>query len=341
VHLNAVVSNKVYSHRNEVKMTTSLVTGGAGFIGSHLVRALLARGDHVRVFDNFSTGKRSNLDGLDIDLREGDLRDRHQVRDSVQGVDRIFHQAAFVSVPQSMEEPQACFDTNIIGTQNLLEAARQAGVSRIVMASSSAVYGDSPNIPLQEDEPLCSLSPYAASKQIGEVFAGVYSRAFGMQVTALRYFNVYGERQSPISAYAAVIPIFIKHLLDGKPPVIYGDGGQKRDFVYAQDVARANIMASETPQAGGQVFNVCSGNEISVLDLLHIIETILLNPTPDMKRKMFPYSHLPEPHFEAARSGDIYRSMGDPSRAEKVLGFSPDIDLKNGLIHTIEGMIGI
>jgi UDP-glucose 4-epimerase len=197
-------------------MAYTLVTGGAGFIGSHLVRALLSQGRQVRVFDNLSTGKMENLAGLDghIDMRVGDLRDPSAVLDAARDVDVIFHEAAFVSVPQSMLEPETCFDVNVRGTENLLEAARRQGVRRVVFASSAAVYGDSEDLPLREDAVTRSLSPYAASKRINEILADLYTRAFGVEVVGLRYFNVFGPRQNPDSVYAAAVPIFIRRLIN-------------------------------------------------------------------------------------------------------------------------------
>ena len=307
-------------------MRVSLVTGGAGFIGSHIVRALLARGDSVRVFDNFSTGKIENLASLNssLEIYEGDLRDKPAVVDALQGADYLFHQAAFVSVPQSMEEPEVCFEINVKGTMNALEAAREAGVRQAVLASSAAVYGESQDLPLKEGADLGVLSPYAASKQINEVYAGLYTRSFGLPVVALRYFNVYGPRQSPDSDYAAAIPIFIRRLLEGHAPVIFGDGNQRRDFVFVSDVVRANLLAAECSEAAGGIFNICSGTEVSILDL---VETL---------SKIIPGAALPE--FGSPRPGDIYRSLGDPGRAAQVMNFQPRVSLVEGLDQTVDWM---
>ncbi|MEN8173729.1 MAG: SDR family oxidoreductase [Chloroflexota bacterium] len=307
-------------------MTNSLVTGGAGFIGSHIVRVLLARGDDVKVLDNFSTGKRANLAGLEgpLEIVEGDLRDTALVADLVKGVDRIFHHAAFVSVPLSMEDPGTCFDINVHGTANLLEIASQAGVKRVVLASSAAVYGDSENYPLSEDEPLTFLSPYAASKQTNESYANLYSRVSEMRVTALRYFNIYGPRQSPDSDYAAAIPIFARLMMDGKPPVINGDGYQSRDFVFVSDVVRANLLAAEHEDAAGKVYNICSGHEITILDLVNTLAKIL--------------PQAPDAQFRAPRPGDIYRSLGDPSLAGKTIAFETQVPLLDGLRQTVAWM---
>lgn len=305
-------------------MKKYLVTGGAGFIGSHLVRALLEQGDFVRVLDNFSTGKRENIAGLKVEIVEGDLRDQAKLAEAVKEIDIIFHEAAFVSVPQSMEDPLPCFEINQRGTEYLLEAARKAGVKRVVLASSSAVYGDSEIQPLEEHFPLRPFSPYAVSKRVDELYAAMYTRSFGLDVVALRYFNVYGPRQRPDSMYAAAVPIFTRRLLDGKPVTIYGDGSQTRDLVYVGDIVRANLAASEHPDAPGQVFNVCGGQEIRIIDL---IETLM---------DFFPNASAPE--FAPARSGDIYRSVGSPKKAAEVLGFTPQTSLEEGLKAVIEWM---
>lgn len=307
-------------------MASVLVTGGAGFIGSHLLEGLLARGDTVRVLDNFSTGRRENLEALPgtPEVLEGDLRDRDRVREALQGVELVFHEAGFVSSPKSMESPQACYESNVTGTENLLEAAREARVRRVVIASSAAVYGDSQALPLEENTPLRPLSPYAASKQIGEIYSGLYSRSFGTEVVALRYFNVFGPRQSPDSEYAAVVPIFIRRLLEGKPLTIEGDGGQTRDLIFVKDVVQANLLAAEQPGIAGQSINICTGQETRILDLAH---TLL---------SLFPGS--PAMQSAPPRAGDIYRSVGDPGKAASLLGFRPGTPLAAGLQQTIDWM---
>lgn len=307
-------------------MTSYLVTGGAGFIGSHIVRSLLEQGQTVRVLDNFSTGKRENIAELDIDLVEGDLRDPNALAKAVQGVEIIFHEAAFVSVPQSMEDPLPCFEINQRGTELLLEAARKAGVKRVVLASSAAVYGDLETMPLVEDLPLRPLSPYAVSKRVDELYAEMYTRSFGLDVVALRYFNVYGPRQRPDSMYAAAVPIFTRRLLDGKPVTIYGDGGQTRDLVYVGDVVRANLAASQHPAAPGQVFNVCTGDETSINDLVNTLMT------------HFPGSAAPQ--YAPTRAGDIYRSLGNPAKAANSIGFRAQTSLAEGLQAVVEWMKG-
>jgi UDP-glucose 4-epimerase len=308
-----------------------LVTGGAGFIGSHIVRALLEQGASVRVLDNFSTGKRENLEELrrqfngdQFEVVEGDLRDASGVEEAVGGIEVIFHEAAFVSVPQSMGEPQTCFDVNITGTSLLFDAARRAGVRRAVVASSAAVYGESGALPLIEETPLQPRSPYALSKRVGEMYAELFTGAFGFEVVALRYFNVYGPRQRPDSMYAAAVPIFARRLLDNRPVTVFGDGGQTRDLINVHDVVRANLIASEHPNAAGKVFNVCTGLETRLLDLL------------DVMYELFPGA--PEPEFVAPRAGDIYRSVGSPRKAADVMGFRAEVSLVEGLKETIDWM---
>jgi UDP-glucose 4-epimerase len=308
-----------------------LVTGGAGFIGSHIVYSLLEQGASVRVLDNFSTGKRENLEGLirqfngnQLEVLEGDLRDAARVEEAVRGIEVIFHEAAFVSVPQSMEEPQTCFDVNIMGTSLLFDVARRAGVRRAVVASSAAVYGESDALPLVEETPLQPRSPYAVSKRVDEMYAELFSGSFGFEVVALRYFNVYGPRQRPDSMYAAAVPIFARRLLDNRPVTVFGDGGQTRDLINVHDVVRANLVASEHPYAAGKVFNICTGVETRILDLLDVMYELLPS--------------APEPEFAAPRAGDIYRSVGSPQKAADVMGFHAQVSLVDGLKETIDWM---
>jgi nucleoside-diphosphate-sugar epimerase len=306
-----------------------LVTGGAGFIGSHIVRALVEKGEAVRILDNFSSGKHENLEDLQntkngrgVEILTGDLRDKLEVEQAVRGVDVIFHEAAFVSVPESMSNPQECFDVNISGTTRLFEAARNAGVRRMVIASSAAVYGDSDALPLKEEIASRPLSPYALSKRVTEMLAELYTQSFRLQVCALRYFNVYGPRQRPDSMYAAAIPIFIKCLREKRTVTIFGDGGQTRDLIFVGDVVRANLIASEHPEAAGQIFNVCTGKESRILDLLEVLNRIF----PDN----------PKPVFDKPRAGDIYKSYGEPSKAQKIIGFTAETSLAAGLKVTSE-----
>ena len=309
----------------------SLVTGGAGFIGSHIVESLLEQGHSARVLDNFSTGKRENLeeltqrfDGTQLEILEGDVQDASRVEEAVRGMDIIFHEAAFVSVPQSMDEPQNCFNVNVSATSLLFDAARKAGVRRAVVASSAAVYGESDALPLVEEMPLQPKSPYAVSKRVNEMYAELFTHALGFDVVALRYFNVYGTRQRPDSMYAAAVPIFARRLLDHTSITIFGDGGQTRDLINVHDVVRANLIAAEHPNAAGQVFNICTGIETRLLDLLDVMYELLPN--------------APAHQLAAPRQGDIYRSVGNPQKAADVLGFRAQVPLADGLKEVIDWM---
>jgi nucleoside-diphosphate-sugar epimerase len=308
-----------------------LVTGGAGFIGSHLVAALRRDGADVRVLDDFSSGKHENLAAIDrlggsgrIEVIEGDLRNQAIVREAVRGVEVIFHEAAFVSVPASIEDPSECFGVNCTGTLTLLEAARAAAVRRVVLASSAAVYGDSSELPLTETSPARPLSPYAASKLVDEIYATLYTKALDLEVCALRYFNVFGPRQRPDSHYAAAVPIFIRRLLRKEPPTIFGDGGQTRDLISVRDVVRANLTAAAHPAAAGEVFNVCTGRKTRILELV------------DALRELIP--NAPATVFGPARTGDIYESIGSPAKAKAILGFEAETSLFTGLKETVEWM---
>ena len=310
-----------------------LVTGGAGFIGSHIADALLERGDSVRILDNFSTGKRENIEVLtdqfgrnQLEVMEGDVRNASDVGKAVSGIDIIFHEAAFVSVAQSMEEPQNCFDINLTGTSLLFDAARKAGVRRAVVASSAAVYGESEAMPLVEETLAQQKSPYAVSKRVNEMYAELFTNEFGFDVVALRYFNVYGPRQRPDSMYAAAVPIFARRLLDGKSITVYGDGGQTRDLVNVRDIVRANIIASEHPDAAGKIFNVCTGVETRLLNLL------------DVLYEMFP--NAPKHEFAPPRAGDLYRSVGSKQKAKNIIGFEAQVSLEDGLKEVVEWMRG-
>ncbi|MCP4139283.1 MAG: NAD-dependent epimerase/dehydratase family protein [Chloroflexi bacterium] len=306
-------------------MTNSLITGGAGFIGSHIVRALLERGDKVRILDNFSTGKRENIADLDVELIEGDIRDPETLAASLVDVDLVFHQAAFVSVPQSMDVPNACLDVNVNGTGMLFEAAQKAGVQRVVFASSAAVYGEADAFPLTEEvPPEPNLSPYAASKRVDEIYAQLFTQSFGLDVTALRYFNVYGPRQAPDSQYAAAVPIFINRMMNNQVVTIHGDGGQTRDLIYVGDVVRANLMATSSPEAAGGIFNICTGRETSILNLVESLAEI--------------FPEAPEPVFGPARAGDIYRSVGSANKAKETFGFEVKTALFDGMRLTAEWM---
>lgn len=303
----------------------ALVTGGAGFIGSHIVEELLQEGASVRVLDNFSTGKRENLDAIhgDLEILQGDLRDPHAIKAAAHDVDWIFHLAAFISVPLSMQDPETCFAVNVAGTVSLLEAARQAGVRKVVLSSSAAVYGNTSVFPTGEETPLQPLSPYALSKQVNEQYARLYTQIFNLPVIGLRYFNVYGPRQRFDSAYAAAICIFTRQLVNGEPITIFGDGKQSRDFIFVKDVARANLESARSDVAG-EVFNICAGRETSLLDLLEELSQV----SP----------RQPEVLFDTPRAGDIYRSVGNPAKAVSILGFRAETSLADGLASTLEWM---
>jgi UDP-glucose 4-epimerase len=307
-------------------MYSSLVTGGAGFIGSHIVQKLIQRGDRVRVIDNRSSGRIENLSEIhgSLEIIEGDIRDITKVNEVMKGIDYVFHQAAFVSVPKSMDEPQLCFDINVQGTLNILNAAKTMKVQRVVLASSTAVYGDVKEIPLVEETTPHPLSPYAASKETTEIYAGLYTRCWDVPVTVLRYFNVYGPRQSPYSDYAAAIPIFIRRLSEKKAPIIFGDGHQTRDFIFVDDVVRANLLAAEASLASGAVFNICTGNETSILELLEYLGELI----PDVKAS----------EYAPIRTGDIYQSYGNPEKAAQKLGFRAQVSLIEGLAITVAAM---
>ncbi len=303
----------------------TLVTGGAGFIGSHIVEELLHQGHTVRVLDNFSTGTRKNVELFQgkVEVLEGDLRNTETVKAAVQDMEQIFHLAAFISVPQSMADPEACFAVNVGGTFSLLEAARLAGARKVVISSSTAVYGDTDVFPTTEETPLQPLSPYAVSKQVNELYAHLYTKVMGLPVTSLRYYNVYGPRQRPDSDYAAAIPIFVRQLAAGEPITIFGDGKQSRDFIFVKDVVHANLLAAGSDTAG-ESFNVCTGHETSMIDLLEELSELVPHP--------------PQVRFEAARPGDIYRSVGSTKKAAAALGFRAETSLANGLAQTVEWM---
>jgi len=302
-----------------VNLGTCLVTGGAGFIGSHIVEALVREKASVRVLDNFSTGKRENLEAVahDIELVEGDIRDVDTCYDATEGVNVVLHQAAIASVPQSVSNPFLTNEVNIGGTLNMLIAARDAGARSFVLASSSAVYGDSANVPHREGSEGAPLSPYAVSKLAAEAYCRMFSALYGLPTVSLRYFNVFGPRQNPASSYAAVIPAFIGQLMAGAPPVIYGDGGQSRDFVYVEDVARANILAAKSGLTD-EVLNVASGSETSLSELADTLGRVM-----GVARK-------PE-HGPARKATPVYRRLAEVSKAERLLGFRTQVSLEAGL----------
>jgi UDP-glucose 4-epimerase len=297
-----------------------LVTGGAGFIGSHLVNALEASGASVRVLDDLSTGSRDNLRGSGAVVLVGDVRDPAAVGRATDGIDTVFHMAAMISVPASMENPLTCYEVNVLGSLNVLEAARRAGVGRVILSSSCAVYGTNDG-PSAETDPLDPQSPYAASKVAMEELGRLYAQAFGVRTISLRYFNVYGPRQSPSSPYAAVIPIFIQAMLTGESPVIYGDGRQTRDFIFVEDVVRANLMAADREEPGPPVVNIGNGQAVTVLELASKLGRILPGPAPV---------------FGPPRPGDLHASCSRPELAQTTLGFRPTTAIDQGLRRTVE-----
>lgn len=301
-----------------------LVTGGAGFIGSHICERLLKDGHSVRVLDNFVSGKEANLESIggDVELIRGDITDARTVAEAMKGVEIVFHEAALGSVPRSVADPMTTHEVNMTGTLNVLLAARDAGVRRVVNASSSSVYGDTEVLPKHESMMGQPLSPYALSKLAGEHYISIFNRVYGFEAVALRYFNIFGPRQDPESQYAAVIPRFVMALLEGRQPVIYGDGLQSRDFTYVENVVEANLLASEAEGASGKAFNVACGGRYSLLDLLGKIKEILGSDI--------------EPIHEAARAGDVRDSQASIEAAEKSLGYRVTVDFEEGLRRTVE-----
>jgi len=304
-----------------------LVTGGAGFIGSHLVERLLAEGSRVRVLDNFSTGNRANLPFAsryrrELEIRRGDVRRLDAVVRAARGARVIFHQAAMRSVPRSVRDPLGANDNNVTGTLNVLEAARRCRVRRVVYASSSSVYGARPDLPKREDQPVAPVSPYAVSKAAGEQYAAVWARLYGVETVGLRYFNVFGPRQDPKSEYAAVIPRFIRWALRASPLEVHGDGTQSRDFTYIDNVVEANVLAARAPDAPGEVFNVGCGDRVSLLAIVDKLEAILDRP---LARR-----HTP------SRAGDVPHTLADVTKAKRLLGYTPLVGFDEGLRRTVE-----
>ena len=308
-------------------MARVLVTGGAGFIGSNLVRALLERGDDVRVLDNFSTGNRVNLDGLDVEIVEGELRSYERVHNSIRKMEIVYHLGALGSVPRSVQDPLTSNAVNVEGTLNVLLAARDEGVRRVVFSSSTSVYGSSRQMPTSEESPPDPISPYGVAKLAAERYCVSFARVYeSFESVVLRYFNVFGERQSPFSQYAGVVPRFATAIAAGSPIDVYGDGEQSRDFTYVGNVVDATIRGGETPGASGEIFNIAAGSSASVNTLADLIGTILGRHVE--KR------HLP------SRAGDIRNSWADLSKAERVLGYRPQIGLEDGLRRTLEFLRG-
>ena len=305
-------------------MDTYLVTGGAGFIGSHIVDALVKGGKKVRVIDNLSTGNAANLAHLinDIEFIEGDIRDANLLDKAMKGIDFCFHEAALPSVARSVEDPITVNQVNIDGTLNLLFAAKKNKVKRFIYASSSSAYGDSPSLPKKEDMKPHPLSPYAVSKLTGEYYCGVFYSVYGLETLCLRYFNVFGPRQDPNSQYAAVIPKFITCFFRNTSPQIYGDGTQSRDFTYIDNVVYANMLAIEAKSTSGQVLNIACGRRTSLNDLVELLKNLL--------------SSKVSPDYAEPRAGDIKHSLADISKARYILGYSPKTSFEQGIKKTIE-----
>jgi UDP-glucose 4-epimerase len=301
-----------------------LVTGGAGFIGSHISDRLLADGHRVRILDNFSTGKHENIPVAEyVEVIEGDVGNYDTVRASMEQVDIVFHEAAIASVPETVGNPLASERVNYRGTLNILEAARHAGVQRVMIACSAAVYGDLPELPKQEDMAVKPLSPYAVDKLASEQACQMYTYLYGLETVSLRYFNVFGPRQDPSSPYSGVISIFSDYLNQGKQPTIYGDGEQTRDFVYVSDVVEANIRAASAPSAAGKAINIATGGKLSINELLKAICTLKGQPF--------------EPQYKPGRQGDIRHSRADIRAAREYLDWQPEVGFEDGLRKLFEG----
>jgi nucleoside-diphosphate-sugar epimerase len=307
-------------------MARSLVTGGAGFIGSNLVRALIERGDDVRVLDNFSTGNRANLEGLEVDIVEGELRSYERVHNAVRGTEVVYHLGALGSVPRSVQDPLTSSAVNIEGTLNVLLAARDEGVRRVVFSSSASIYGSSRQMPTSEDWTPDPVSPYGVAKLAAERYCVSFSRVYeSFESVVLRYFNVFGPRQSPFSQYAAAVPLFITRIAAGEPIDVYGDGEQSRDFTFVGNVVAATILAGEAEGANGEIFNVAAGSPASVN---HVAETIAQIVGKPVRRRELP-----------PRAGDLRDSWADLAKAKRILGYAPEIALEDGLRRTAEYLL--
>jgi UDP-glucose 4-epimerase len=302
----------------------ALVTGGAGFIGSNLVEALIARGDDVVVLDNFSSGRRERLERFDdrLSLVEGDLRSYERVHAAMGGIEVVFHQGALPSIPRSIQDPLTTSAVNVEGTLNVLLAARDAGVRRVIFASSSSIYGDAPGLPRREEQRPSPLAPYAVSKLAAESYCSAFWKVYGLETVSLRYFNVFGPGQDPTSQYAAVVPRFITAVLEGEQPVIYGDGEQSRDFTFVHEVVHANLLAGDAAEVAGEVFNVAAGRSRTVNELARTIAEIV--------------GATVEPAHEAPRPGDVRDSAADIEKARAMLGYEPADSFHEGLTATID-----
>jgi len=304
-------------------MPAYLVTGGAGFIGSHLAEELVRRGHKVRVADNLSTGKRQNLAHLpDVEFVEGDLADMAVAARVVQGMDYVLHQAAIPSVPRSVKDPITSNRANVDGTLNVLVAARDAGVRRLVFAGSSSEYGDTPTLPKTEDMPSSPLSPYALQKVMGTEYCRMFTRLYGFETVVIRYFNVFGPRQDPGSPYSGVISLFATALIEGRQPTIYGDGGQTRDFTYVANVVDGVLRACTAPEAAGEAINVACGTRISLNELLRVMNRVVGTNLQAI--------------YKEERAGDVKDSQADISKAKALLGYTPSVGLEEGLRHTLD-----
>lgn len=314
----------------EFAMAEYLVTGGAGFVGSNIVEELLNRGEHVRILDNFSTGRRQNISEFIANDRfeviEGDLRSHHIVQEAVKGVDYVLHQGALPSVPRSVKDPITTNDVNVNGTLNILEASLGAGVKRVVFASSSSVYGNGQELPKKEDMRLAPESPYALSKYTGERYCQIFTKIYGLETVCLRYFNVFGLRQDPNSQYSAAIPRFIKLIREGKSPTIYGDGEQSRDFTYVSNIVRANLLACKTAMAAGEVYNIACGQSITVNRLVERLADML-------GKKVMPI-------YAAPRPGDVKHSYASIEKARRELGYEATVGFEEGISMLVEYLNG-
>ena len=303
---------------------TVVVTGGAGFIGSNTVERLVQRGDNVRVVDNLSTGYRENLEAINgaFEFIDADINDAGALARAFKGAEVVFHQAALASVPLSVEQPLRVNQACVNGTLNVLDQARRANVRRVVYSSTSACYGDRPFAANRETDIPQTISPYAVAKLAGEYYCQAFHSSYGLETVSLRYFNVFGPRQDPNSHYSAVIPLFITRILDGKRPIIYGDGSQSRDFTFVGNVVDANLLAADAKNVSGKAFNIADGRSITVLDLiLHLSDALGI---------------AVQPEFQAPRSGDILHSMADISSAIRDLGYTPNTDFKTGIRLSID-----
>jgi UDP-glucose 4-epimerase len=307
-------------------MSKVLVTGGAGFIGSHLTEALLRKGYSVRVLDDFSTGKRENLifDKAypSLEIIEGDIRDFSTCQKAMKGMEYVFHQAALPSVQRSVEDPETSNAINVGGTLNILLAAKEVGVKRVIYASSSSVYGDTPTLPKHEEMPSNPLSPYALQKYVGEQYCRLFYQLYSLETIALRYFNIFGPKQDPNSLYSAVIPKFIDALLQGRPPIIFGDGEQSRDFTYIENVVQANLLAMSAEHLHGEAINIAYGKRISLNQLLNLLKEILGSKL--------------SPIHEEPRQGDVRHSLADIRKGKEIINYEPTVGIEIGLKKTVE-----